>query len=105
MALAAGGNEAVGLARELTDERLPQTLTQQQHKSGNRILASYGGRIEENFRRAARAINFHRAGFGIDEPAELRAIAEVYAYDEAKFARDFVAAWTQVMDADRFDRA
>jgi len=35
----------------------------------------------------------------------LRAYAEVYAQDDnrAKFVRDFVAAWTQVMNADRFD--
>lgn len=35
----------------------------------------------------------------------LRAFAEVYAQDdnEAKFVRDFVAAWTKVMNADRFD--
>ncbi|MCR9163009.1 MAG: catalase/peroxidase HPI [bacterium] len=35
--------------------------------------------------------------------AELRAVAEVYAYDEAKFRKDFVAAWVKVMQADRFD--
>jgi catalase-peroxidase len=35
--------------------------------------------------------------------AELRAIAEVYAFDSDAFARDFVAAWTKVMQADRFD--
>ena len=35
--------------------------------------------------------------------AELRAVAEVYAYDQAKFTKDFVAAWTKVMRADRFD--
>jgi catalase-peroxidase len=35
----------------------------------------------------------------------LRAYAEVYAQDDnkQKFAEDFVAAWTKVMDADRFD--
>ena len=35
----------------------------------------------------------------------LRAYAEVYAQDDnaGKFARDFVAAWTKVMEADRFD--
>ncbi|PNE02395.1 catalase/hydroperoxidase HPI(I) [Alcanivorax sp. MD8A] len=35
----------------------------------------------------------------------LRALAEVYASDDAKekFARDFVAAWTKVMELDRFD--
>lgn len=35
----------------------------------------------------------------------LRAIAEVYAQDDnqAKFVRDFIAAWVKVMNADRFD--
>ncbi len=37
----------------------------------------------------------------------LRAYAEVYAQDDAKakFVADFVAAWTKVMNADRFDLA
>ncbi|GGE47600.1 catalase-peroxidase 2 [Marinicauda pacifica] len=37
--------------------------------------------------------------------AELRAVAEVYAYEdgEERFVNDFVEAWTQVMNADRFD--
>ena len=37
--------------------------------------------------------------------SQLRALAEVYASDDAqeKFARDFVAAWTKVMNLDRFD--
>jgi catalase-peroxidase len=37
----------------------------------------------------------------------LRAYAEVYAQDDAaeKFVHDFVAAWTKVMNADRFDLA
>ncbi len=35
----------------------------------------------------------------------LRALAELYAQDDnaEKFVRDFVAAWTKVMNADRFD--
>ena len=39
--------------------------------------------------------------------SELRAIAEVYASDDAgeKFVRDFVAAWAKVMNLDRFDLA
>ncbi|HWC78777.1 MAG TPA: catalase/peroxidase HPI [Pseudonocardiaceae bacterium] len=39
--------------------------------------------------------------------SELRAVAEVYAADDAqeKFARDFVAAWHKVMDGDRYDIA
>ena len=37
--------------------------------------------------------------------SELRAIAEVYGCDDAqeKFVQDFVAAWTKVMNLDRFD--
>jgi catalase-peroxidase len=39
--------------------------------------------------------------------AQLRALAEVYGSHDAKekFAKDFVAAWTKVMNADRFDLA
>jgi catalase-peroxidase len=39
--------------------------------------------------------------------SELRALAEVYAYDDANetFVRDFVAAWDKVMNLDRFDLA
>ena len=37
--------------------------------------------------------------------SQLRALAEVYAQADAgdKFVRDFVAAWTKVMNLDRFD--
>jgi catalase-peroxidase len=37
--------------------------------------------------------------------SELRAVAEVYASDDAKekFAQDFARAWTKVMNLDRFD--
>ncbi len=39
--------------------------------------------------------------------SQLRAIAEVYACDDSQqaFVRDFVAAWTKVMNLDRFDLA
>ncbi|MEW5875132.1 MAG: peroxidase family protein, partial [Candidatus Zixiibacteriota bacterium] len=39
--------------------------------------------------------------------SQLRAIAEVYACEDAReaFVRDFVAAWTKVMNLDRFDIA
>jgi len=39
--------------------------------------------------------------------SQLRAFAEVYACTDAKekFVKDFVAAWTKVMNADRFDLA
>ena len=37
--------------------------------------------------------------------SQLRAVAEVYASTDAKtkFAKDFVAAWTKVMNSDRYD--
>ena len=46
-----------------------------------------------------------RADLVFGSNSELRAIAEVYAENghEEKFVRDFVAAWTKVMTADRFD--
>ena len=39
--------------------------------------------------------------------SELRALAEVYACKDSKekFAKDFAAAWTKVMNLDRFDLA
>jgi catalase-peroxidase len=46
-----------------------------------------------------------RADLVFGSNSELRALAEVYASDDAKekFVEDFVAAWTKVMDLDRFD--
>lgn len=46
-----------------------------------------------------------RADLVFGSNSELRAIAEVYASDDAneKFVDDFVAAWAKVMNADRFD--
>jgi len=46
-----------------------------------------------------------RADLVFGSNSELRAIAEVYACDDArgKFLDDFVAAWVKVMEADRFD--
>jgi catalase-peroxidase len=46
-----------------------------------------------------------RADLVFGSNSELRALAEVYASDDAgeKFVADFVAAWAKVMDLDRFD--
>ncbi|TIM35406.1 MAG: catalase/peroxidase HPI [Mesorhizobium sp.] len=48
-----------------------------------------------------------RADLIFGSHAQLRALAEVYGSADAgqKFVRDFVAAWTKVMNADRFDLA
>ncbi|MEU4604048.1 catalase/peroxidase HPI [Kribbella sp. NPDC023972] len=46
-----------------------------------------------------------RADLVFGSNSELRAVAEVYASDDAKekFVKDFAAAWTKVMELDRFD--
>jgi catalase-peroxidase len=48
-----------------------------------------------------------RADLVFGSNSELRAVAEVYASNDAraKFVRDFVAAWDKVMNLDRFDLA
>jgi catalase-peroxidase len=48
-----------------------------------------------------------RADLVFGSNSELRALAEVYASDDAKekFVNDFVAAWVKVMELDRFDLA
>ncbi|WP_438309935.1 catalase/peroxidase HPI [Streptomyces sp. HUAS TT3] len=48
-----------------------------------------------------------RADLVFGSNSELRALAEVYASDDAgrKFVDDFVAAWHKVMELDRFDRS
>ena len=48
-----------------------------------------------------------RADLIFGSHAQLRALAEVYASADSqeKFVKDFVAAWTKVMNADRFDLA
>ena len=46
-----------------------------------------------------------RTDLAFGSNSQLRALSEVYASADAggKFVKDFVAAWTKVMDADRFD--
>lgn len=46
-----------------------------------------------------------RTDLAFGSNSQLRALSEVYASSDAggKFVRDFVAAWTKVMDADRYD--
>jgi catalase-peroxidase len=46
-----------------------------------------------------------RVDLAFGSNSQLRAVAEVYAADDSreKFVKDFVAAWTKVMNADRFD--
>ena len=74
--------------------------------------ASMGGSTAETFAGRDRATGelrwtAGRVDLAFGSHSELRALAEVYAADDAweKFAHDFVAAWVKVMNLDRFDLA
>jgi len=66
-----------------------------------------GGDVYEGFDRKSGRVVW--TGTAVDlifgSNSQLRAIAEVYASEDAKakFVQDFVAAWTKVMNLDRFD--
>jgi catalase-peroxidase len=68
-----------------------------------------GNGVYEGRDRASGAVKWTATGadlvFGSN--SQLRALAEVYGCSDAhgKFVRDFVAAWTKVMNLDRFDLA
>ncbi|MFI4976031.1 MAG: catalase/peroxidase HPI, partial [Caulobacterales bacterium] len=71
--------------------------------------ASAGGDVFEGRDRATGAPKWTGARVDLlfGSNSQLRALAEVYACDgsQAKFVHDFVAAWTKVMNLDRFDLA
>ncbi len=68
-----------------------------------------GNKVFEGKDRNTGAVKFTgtRADLIFGSNTELRAVAEVYAADDAekKFVNDFVAAWNKVMNLDRFDLA
>ncbi|POS76400.1 catalase-peroxidase 2 [Diaporthe helianthi] len=68
---------------------------------------SDGGEIWKGTDRATGAAKWTatRADLVFGSQSELRAVAEVYAMADAgeKFVKDFIAAWTKIMNADRFD--
>ncbi|MBD3321357.1 MAG: catalase-peroxidase, partial [Chitinivibrionales bacterium] len=65
--------------------------------------------VFEGFDRATgeRAWTATRVDLIFGSNSQLRALAEVYAQDDAqaKFVNDFISAWNKVMNADRFDLA
>jgi catalase-peroxidase len=65
--------------------------------------------LYDGFDRSTGAVKWTgtRADLVFGSNSELRALAEVYASDDAKekFVKDFVAAWNKVMNLDRFDLA
>ena len=71
--------------------------------------AAGGSNLFEGHDRKSDAVKWTatRADLVFGSNSQLRALAEVYAQDDhkKKFVQDFVAAWTKVMNADRFDLA
>jgi catalase-peroxidase len=76
---------------------------------GTTWTASEGASTFEGRDAATGAVKWtgSRADLVFGSNSELRALAEVYASDDAKekFVNDFVAAWAKVMNLDRFDLA
>ncbi len=71
--------------------------------------APAGGGVFEGRDRATGAVKWTATEVDLvfGSNSQLRAFVEVYGSDDAeeKFLNDFVAAWTKVMNADRFDLA
>jgi len=107
-----GANAAGSRHGVLTDR--PGTLTNDFFRNlldtGTEWKKSAGEEgLYEGYDRASGALKWTgtRADLVFGSNSQLRAIAEVYACEdaEAKFVRDFVAAWSKVMNLDRFDLA
>ena len=66
-----------------------------------------GDNAYEGRDRASGAVRWSatRVDLAFGSNSQLRALAEVYAQhdNQAKFVRDFAAAWAKVMNLDRFD--
>ena len=86
------------------DERLLR-----QHARHEHAVAPAGDNVYEGRDRKTNAAKWTgtRVDLIFGSHSQLRAFAEVYACADSKekFVKDFVAAWTKVMNADRFDLA
>ncbi len=107
-------NANVGQAQHGVFTQRPHTLTTDFFKNlldmGTTWKPSAGAEnVFEGHDRATGALKWTgtRADLVFGSNSQLRAIAEVYACDDAQtmFVRDFVNAWTKVMNLDRFDLA
>jgi len=87
----------------LTPVEMVLLLSGMRALSNNKLDNSYLVQLL-SYVNADEAINIPKLDLIIASNSELRAIAEVYASDDAKekFVNDFVAAWTKVMNADLF---
>ena len=85
------------------DERLLRQPARHEHG----VAAAAGDGVYEGRDRKTKAVKWTgtRVDLIFGSHSQLRAFAEVYACADSKekFVKDFVAAWTKVMNADRFD--
>ena len=115
MTVLVGGMRAldanVGRARHGVFTANPGTLTNDffvnlLDMSTNWKKSSQSNRIYEGYDRASGKVKWTATPVDLifGSNSELRAVAEVYAINgvEKKFAKDFIAAWTKVMNLDRF---
>ena len=107
-------NTNVGQSKHGVFTRQPETLTNDffvnlldMKTTWQPSPASEG--VFEGRDRATKALKWTgtRVDLVFGSNSQLRAIAEVYASDDSKeaFVKDFVAAWTKVMNLDRYDLA
>ena len=113
-----GGDDLQGAAtlRSVFDVDSENALEQTRPAHARRCFIRVVNCISARFLRRARHDRGAQPGIGCQHTAaaadlvfgahsQLRALAEVYASDDAKqkFVRDFVAAWNKVMNLDRYD--
>jgi catalase-peroxidase len=115
MTVLVGGLRVLGAnhggAKPRCVHRLPrdadQRLLHQPPGHGNRVEREASDGTYEGHDRATGELKWTgtRVDLVFGSNSELRALAEVYACDDAKehFVRDFVAAWDKVMMLDRFE--
>ena len=88
---------------------LTQRLLRQPARHGHGMAAHRLRGVYEGRDRKTKAVKWTgtRVDLIFGSHSQLRAFAEVYACADSKekFVKDFVAAWTKVMNADRFDLA
>jgi len=87
----------------LTPVEMVLLLSGMRMLSNNKLDNSYLVQLL-SYTNANQAVDVPRVDLILASNSELRAIAEVYAADDAKekFVHDFVSAWTKVMNADLF---
>ncbi len=114
MTVLVGGMRALGISTNghgvfsATTDKLTNTFFETLLDMGVEWKASGSNSYEAIDRKTGKPIRTAtRVDLAFGSNSQLRALAEVYAADDAKdvFLRDFGAAWTKVMNNDRFDLA